>query len=216
VFAFMRCLFLDLASHGSAGLTTSSGLLALVTEKEVLSSKDVDRKIPDHRLLALFEELLKETDMLHTNLTHLACIVGPGGFTSLRVASAFINTLAFANGIPSCGMHLSDLYAARLQGGSEDVLWLHSTKKHELFVRGFGMHKKKWPAPLHISLQECLESLPEGALWMGELLPEHRTAMEEHGLGEAPLMSVRDVLPVFLPSQEYDKSQIIPWYGRSG
>src|SRR5260221_569253 len=73
----------------------------------------------------------------------IACVLGPGGFTSLRVAVGLTNALAGTLDIPSCGIHLSDLYAALSM--EKDFLWLHSTKKKELFARGFGFFQSTFP-----------------------------------------------------------------------
>lgn len=101
----MRYLFLDLASH--------SGLLACVEDQTIKASEPVDHRIGDHELIPLFEKTLDAAGWKAADLTHIACVIGPGGFMSLRVAVAFANTLMHQLKIPIAGIHLSDLYAAR-------------------------------------------------------------------------------------------------------
>jgi hypothetical protein len=101
----------------------------------------------------------------------------------------------------------------------QSCLWLHSTKKQELFVRGFGDAAKMWPEATHVTLEDFLNILRRDAplvrlLWVGELIPEHREVMEKLGMQERTLCPIEEILPVFLAGQKY-KSQILePWYGR--
>src|SRR5688572_15862223 len=131
----MHTLFLDVASN--------SGSLALIQDDHVLSFRAMDHRISDRDLIPLVEEELKKAGLGYADLTHLACVIGPGGFTSLRVGIAFANALAWDKKIPLAGIHMSDLYSARVS--EKDFLWLHSTKKQEIFIRGFGTFAKEFP-----------------------------------------------------------------------
>lgn len=215
----MQCLFINLASH--------HGLLALVTENAVIASDHVDQRLGDHELVPRLEALLKVAGCAFPDLTHIACVIGPGGFMSLRVGVAFANILADQLGIPSCGIHLSDLCYARWEEGQEgnkakgqDVLWMHSTKKQALFVRGFGDCAKTWPVPTHVTLEKFVETLrrdvPLARLpWVGELILEHRTAIASAAeVHEPPLLPLEEILPAFLHRQEFKKQILEPWYGR--
>lgn len=197
----MRILFVDIASH--------DGLIALCTKEGVIALKSIDHRIEDHELIACFESVLKKAKWKSAEITHIACVIGPGGFTSLRTGVAFANALAWSLKIPLAGVHLSDLYAARVSDRREhSFLWLHSTKKNELFVRGFGTYSKKWPEPAHVLLDE----IPENIYWFGELLPEHiRSSWKD-----MPLESMEQVLPPFLQEQTYTDKSVVPWYGREG
>lgn len=200
----MKCLFLDIASH--------DGLIALVSQREVTLHRSIHARISDRELLSHVESLLTQGQSSYADLTHSACVTGPGGFMSLRVACACANTLASQLGIPSVGIHLSDLYRARVRAGArngiEEVYWVHSTKKEQLFVRG-----GQWEGPTLITLQNFL-SLTPTLSFTGELIPEHEKACAEHGFKRAPLLDTLDILPSFLARQEYLKQVLIPWYGR--
>ncbi|MBI2117390.1 hypothetical protein HYT95_00675 [Candidatus Peregrinibacteria bacterium] len=232
----MRILFLDITSH--------DGLLACVTEERVLASRPIDHRVGDHELVPLIEDVLHEAVWSYEDLTHLACVIGPGGFTSLRVGVSCINALSWALKIPSTGIHLSDLYGARMpppltpppsagegeqppsppQGGRGQgmgALWLHSTKRTELFIRGFGDFAKEWPQPTHIPLDDLMSRFQspktyhlQPITYIGELLPEHRAFMEVRGGEKLSLCPVRDALPSFLPSLTYQIQVLQPWYGR--
>lgn len=210
----MKCLFLDIASH--------KGLLACVSENAVVASQEVDHKISDADLIPAVENLLKTASWSYQDLTHVACVTGPGGFTSLRVAVAYANVLADQLNIPLAGIHLSEVYLARnlstlhpITQPPEDVghrvwgvgmYWFHSTKKTELFARG-----GEWKEPTLVSLDQLTQSLPESAQWMGELLPEHQEHINRE---QAKLQNLQDILPDFLSRLSFEKKPLVPWYGR--
>ncbi|ALM10352.1 MAG: hypothetical protein PeribacterA2_0993 [Candidatus Peribacter riflensis] len=213
----MRCLFLDLASH--------SGLLACAEDRAIKASEPVDHRIGDHELILLFEKTLDAAGWKSGDLTHVACAIGPGGFMSLRVAVAFANTLIHQLHIPGAGIHLSDLTAARVQD-AVDFLWLHSTKRHELFARGFGSYTSLWPEAVHLTVDDFIAKLPpspfplpEGGgmrnelFFVGELIPEHEALFKDRTT-PASLRSLDDVLPEFLARQTFAPELLEPWYGR--
>ncbi len=194
----------------------------MVTERKVLAIEHMDQRIGDQELLPRLETLLRVSGCGFQDLTHIACIIGPGGFMSLRVAVALANTLADQLHIPIAGIHLSDMYGGRFRvpgSGFRDCVWLHSTKKQELFVRGFGDVAKVWPEATHVILEDFLNILRRDAplarlLWVGELIPEHREVIEKLGMQECKPLPLEDILPVFLSAQTYKQQILEPWYGR--
>jgi tRNA A37 threonylcarbamoyladenosine modification protein TsaB len=189
----MRILFLDLASH--------DGTLACVTEQSVIAVEQIDHRIGDSAVIPRFQAVLDRVGWTDRDLTNIACITGPGGFTSLRVAVSMANALAHTLEIPMAGIHLSDFYHARAPGAK---IWLHSTKADRLFMREYSGGE----APL-ISIQE----IPREASWTGELIETHRVLMEEKKCETLPLI---DVLPDFLAHLQYKQESLVPWYGREG
>lgn len=199
----MKTLFLDLASHDA--------LIACVDDASTVAFESVHARIGDHELLPMTEKVLASAGWSFEDLEGIACVVGPGGFTSLRVAATYANVLADQLGIGSAGIHLSDLYGARVGSGQRaagSVYWVHSTKKDQLFIRG-----GEWKVPTLISLDELsvVSGQRSGFSWMGELIDEH---CEIIGCDPIGLQSITDVLPGLLASAEYDKEIVEPWYGR--
>lgn len=205
----MRALFLDVASH--------DGLIACVGARAIVASQTVGHRITDRELVAAISEVLRDAGWQYGDLTNIACVVGPGGFTSLRVGVSAANALAWALKIPSCGIHLSDLYAVRAhrsQLTARSFIWFHSTKKHEVFLRGFGAHAHIAPQAQWMKLEDALAVIPVNAVIVGELIPEHRDAVERAGVRFADLRPLVDVLPDFLRRQRYQEQTLLPWYGR--
>jgi tRNA threonylcarbamoyl adenosine modification protein YeaZ len=200
----MKILFLDLASH--------HGAVALVTEEKTEVLVPVDHRMSDADLLPLIEKALADTGWSYQDLTQLACVIGPGGFTSLRVAVSAINALAFSLTIPAAGIHLSALKGA--QADAQDFWWLHSTKKVQLFMRGFGEFANTHGEPQLVQVEDLSKILSPGDQWIGELIPEHQTKLSETQGVPAQEKSIEEVLPGFLAAQAYGHAQLEPWYGR--
>jgi tRNA threonylcarbamoyl adenosine modification protein YeaZ len=213
----MKTLFLNLASH--------EGIIACATDAQVIASKDVDHRIGDGGLIQVLESVLADAGWTYKDLTNLACVVGPGGFTSLRVGIACANTVSQELGIPSAGIHLSDLYVrlaiSDKRLASDEKLaashlplaalwWFHSTKKQELFVRNL----KKDSESRLVHLDELPSLVGSGDQWMGELIPVQQEVVAKIGLTQAPLRPLAEILPALLLAQEYKKQILLPWYGR--
>lgn len=223
----MNILFLDTAS--------SSPCFALCTEQQTLTLAPLPKQ-GESRVIPMLEGALREAQWNYDSLTHIACVIGPGGFVSLRIGVTAANALAWSLGLPSAGVHLSKLWAARAsirptsvmlstvneassvskhtgrptQHDNADFLWLHSTRKTQLFVRGFGAFAGQFPEPRLIDLEEALKLQGN---YVGELLEEHEKALP----GCVSLENIQPlevVLPAFLTSLTYGKQQLLPWYGR--
>ena len=196
----MLTLYLDTASHSHS--------LALCDDNKTIAWIDLLHHA-DELLVPSIEQALKNNNLKYEDLTHLATVTGPGGFTSLRVGITTINTLAYSLNIPSAGIHLSDIFAARTSTDS-DFYWLHSTKKTHLFVRCFGSKSEPYPEPVLIEVSEA-EKLSGN--YVGELIPEHQTALA-NCTPITELAPTSDVLPQLLKEATYDSTDVQPWYGR--
>lgn len=196
----MTTLFLNIASH--------AGCIAVADATAVLALTDVHPKTSDADLLPLLDRTLRDAGKTPQDLHRIACVIGPGGFTSLRIAVTLANTLADQLDVPLAGIHLSDLLRAR---SSADAVWLHSTKAQLLFLRDAGD-----APPVLLPLHQLPSRLPSGGDWCGELLPAHRVLVEEAGVREAALRPLEAVMPEVLASLSYAKTPLEPWYGRDG
>ena len=206
----MRCLFFDIASHET--------VVACCTDKEVAACITQNGPSGDGELMTYIHNVLKRAQWQPEELTGVAAVMGPGGFTSLRIAAAGANALGFALSIAVCGMHLSELYRARSQ--EKDLLWLHSTKRSEVFIRGFGRWQQQWSEAVHCELGSVLEVLQSESItdctWTGELLEEHQQAIAPYVSQQAALVTVESILPSLLAEQRFSQQTLQPWYGREG
>lgn len=189
----MRTLSLDLVSH--------HGHLACINDDRIVALRAVER-VSDAALLPLFDELLQEASWKPADIERIACNVGPGGFTSLRVEVSFANALADQLKIPIAGFHGSALALARTKAD----LWAHSTRSDQLFVLG-GL----WTEPTLVELA-ALPSLPMTVA--GDVLDTHRAALIERGATFSELRPFPAILPAFVDGLSYGEKALVPWYGR--
>ncbi len=208
----MKAFFLDLASHEK--------LFALVTGDRTVGSAKVNDSTDEAALLPTIESLLKKAGWQFEDLTHIATVTGPGGFMSLRVGISLANTLSWSLHIPIAGVHLSDLWfsrACRSPLVACSFVWLHSTKKNLLFIRGFGELSKQWPEPTLIAIEDLqAKSYKLKAIsYIGELIDEHQKVLNQLKPLE-PILPVEEVLPKLLTGCTWKKEIVTPWYGRSG
>lgn len=209
----MKILFLDLASNSASD--NEGACIACVSNQKTESIVFADHRMPDDQLMPTLSKALAQAGWTDRDLTHVACVTGPGGFTSLRVAVTLANTYGDQLQIPMAGINLSDLYKERLAISDQRLaIWIHSTKKTHVFIRGFGEHSFLWPEPVLISVEDLAAQLPENASVIGEILPEHREAIAGKHPTYPVLMSIADVLPAFLSAQTFTQTPLVPWYGR--
>lgn len=213
----VRILSLNFASHGSVPLATGDGHIAVCSETDVLAWSDADHRMGDHEVTPLLEKTLKDAGLAYSDLTHIACVTGPGGFTSIRSGVTMANVMSHELKIPLAGIHLSDLYVARAslyplpkgEGQGKSRFWLHSTKKEQLFVRGGSIAE-----PTLMNIGDLLALLKKGDEWMGELIDVQKSAVEALGVTATTITPLQEVLPGFLGKQKYEMQSLEPWYGR--
>ena len=224
----MLTLFLDTASNSHS--------LALCTESELLLRVPL-KTHSDTDLVPAIENILKEKDFTYKDLTHLASVIGPGGFTSLRVGVTAINIMSDTLSLPSTGIHLSDWWSTRvmnvgaprwgaqlesiaasgrasgapLHASPQNFLWLHSTRRTQIFVKGYGTDGTVTPVGT-FGLEDAVQL--QGP-YVGELIPEHQKLLTRCSpILEEELMPLIEFLPGFLAKLPYGKRQLLPWYGR--
>lgn len=211
----MLTLFLDTAS--------AKNRLALC-EDDVLLAHIALGERKDSEIVPAIEKVLQDHAKEYADLTHLACTVGPGGFTNLRIGITTMNTLAYTLDLPITGIHLAALWASRVfpVGARHAVplhpttreapfLWLHSTRRTQLFVKGYAADGSTTPCTL-LELEEAVALQGE---YVGELIDEHKEILENCvPMPEEKLKGMEEFLPGFLKDLKYAKQKLVPWYGR--
>lgn len=204
---FVNILSINLASHGSTSLTTGQGHIAVCSESAVLAWSEADHRMADNEVVPLIEKTLKDAKLTYSDLTHIACVTGPGGFTSIRSGVTIANVMSHELKIPLAGIHLSDLCLAQATGSP--TWWLHSTKKEQLFLKGGSIHE-----PTLMNLADALELFHVNESWIGELIESQEKAVTDRGLMPGTIILLQQVLPKFLATRTYSSNLLEPWYGR--
>jgi tRNA threonylcarbamoyladenosine biosynthesis protein TsaB len=146
-------------------LETSSSLCAVCVLDAVSGrilgevSNDIGRGHAE-RLMDDISEALKQAGIGYPGLTAIACSVGPGSFTGIRVGVAAARGFALALKIPVRGVTSLQSIALQAAGGKA-ILAVMDAGREELYVQRFDAHAKPLGAPEALSLPTLLARLPD-------------------------------------------------------
>ncbi|MEL6743868.1 MAG: tRNA (adenosine(37)-N6)-threonylcarbamoyltransferase complex dimerization subunit type 1 TsaB [Pseudomonadota bacterium] len=100
----------------TSGPDCSVCLMAANSPKPVASITETLGRGHAERLMPMLEALLEQGDCPWNDLTHIACTIGPGSFTGLRVGLATARGLALATGLPATGVGVLEAMAHPVEG----------------------------------------------------------------------------------------------------
>jgi len=89
-------------------------------------------------LLPLLEEILGEIGAAPRDIGAVACGVGPGGYTGVKVGVTTAKALSLALGVPLVGLSTLELLAASASAGTEAVLTLMDAKQGLWYAAVYG------------------------------------------------------------------------------
>ncbi|MBS1785052.1 MAG: tRNA (adenosine(37)-N6)-threonylcarbamoyltransferase complex dimerization subunit type 1 TsaB [Acidobacteria bacterium] len=183
------------------GLDTSTECLhlALVRGERAWTRREIAQKGHGHSelLLPLLDALLAEAGATAKDLAGVACCVGPGGFTSLRIGVATAEGLGIS-GLPTWGFSAFELRAAALRAaGQGGRVWiLLDGQRNEAFVQPWEAHAVE-PAK-KLPLAELPNLVGNDAWWapapfavkLEALDPAKRLALDEDACTRAGLAAL--------------------------
>jgi len=136
------------------GLSTSStrGSVALV-EGDVVLATECYVGLEDHaeRLFAAIDAVLVRSGRSKADIRRVACDVGPGSFTGVRVGVATAEGIALALGVPCLGV--GSLEAMAFEANDRAALAVLDAKKGEAFVETFDASGKSTAAATHVPIE---------------------------------------------------------------
>jgi tRNA threonylcarbamoyladenosine biosynthesis protein TsaB len=177
---------------GSLALADSGeeGTLRVVVERcwDLAGGGRTARRLgaPNHsdRIVPEIEEMLKSSGVAYADLGGLACAIGPGSFTGLRVALAALKGVAVARGLPLAGVSTLAALAANVSFSSRRVVTLMDARKAEVYAAVFetesGVVRRCHPDSV-VDPRPFLESLAaEGSplLFLGDARPAYGELVE--------------------------------------
>ena len=94
---------------------------------------------PNHsdRIVPEIQEMLASSGIAYTELRGLACAIGPGSFTGLRVALSALKGIALAHDLPLAGVSTLEALAANVPFASRRVVTLMDARKSEVYAAVF-------------------------------------------------------------------------------
>lgn len=121
--------------------STGSCSVALWKNKAVVAyMEELDGTKQAKHLIPMIEKTLAEAAVLYSDLSEIACTIGPGGFTGIRIGLATARAIGFATKIPVMGFSGLEVIAfgarknlvnAIINAGKGEVVYQHFNEKIE-------------------------------------------------------------------------------------
>ena len=178
-----------------------------------------------HRLLALIEQVLAESELGWDRVERLAVGTGPGTFTGLRIGVATARALAQARDLPLVGISTLRTLAEGAREAMPEahfVLAVLDARRGEAFAAGWdGSREALAPAALAPdALAEALANLPAGPLAVGDGAVKFRSTLERAGAAipadGSPLhrVAARHLCRLAAGAQAGSREAVLPEYLR--
>jgi tRNA threonylcarbamoyl adenosine modification protein YeaZ len=183
---YMNTLLINTASR-------SPGIALYAADKIVAEASWEGRHDESDRLLPALQTLLKDKGFTKEQVHRLACVVGPGGFTSVRIGVSAVNAWAYAACLEVAEVTLFDLYPT-------DLWTFVVANKSEAWVRIPDAD------PLFVALADL--DLPDSFTFCGELSDDWIGILTAAG-GEffEDSMALPDVSHLI-----FEEQNATPWY----
>ena len=188
---------------------TSSSTVALVHDGVTLG----ERVAASRALLEAADALLNDAGVVPAELDGVACGIGPGSFTGVRIGLAHARGLALALGVPVAGVSTLAALAQGALGVAPAgcvVVPVVDARRKEVFALVDGVEVCVPPADL---------AFPAGAWLVGDGAVRYRDVLEARGAAvppdESPLHLPRGGAHVALAAAYGPVDEVLPAYLRS-
>jgi tRNA threonylcarbamoyladenosine biosynthesis protein TsaB len=163
----------------SASTSSPRGTVAIALDGAIVARVAYDGGTSHaERIFTAIDGAMAQAGVARGDLTALACDVGPGSFTGVRVGVASLKGIAVALGLPVVGVGALEAmaFAAATDAGGRDVLAVVDARKGEVFAAAYDTSLSAGWGPEHVAradvgrLGEVATS--RGALVVGEVVVE--------------------------------------------
>ena len=117
------------AKIASAAVTDGEKLLALYNINNGLTQSEL--------LLPMAENMIKSLGMNFSDIELLACSVGPGSFTGVRIGTALVKGIAFGKSIPCASVSTLDALAENMRGIDGIIVPAMDARRNQLYTAVF-------------------------------------------------------------------------------
>lgn len=158
--------------------STRRGTVALVEDgRTIATRRNDDPRTHAERVVPMIDEALAEAGWGRSSLDVIACGIGPGSFTGVRVALATGKGIAFALGRPIVGVGSLRAMVGGLDPRPGDlVVPLLDARKGEVFYAVYAPGGDEQVAPAHVARADVAgllaPHLARGAVVVGEVAAE--------------------------------------------
>ncbi len=169
--------------------TAKSASVAVTDDEKLLALYNIDNGLTQSELLLpMAENMIKSLGLTFNDVDLLACSVGPGSFTGVRIGAALVKGIAFSKGIPCAAVSTLDALAENLSGLDGIIIPCMDARRAQVYTATY----------------KCgggaLDKLtPDRAMSINELADEIKSCSEKiyiTGDGYAPVKKVLDEIGI--------------------
>jgi len=115
--------------------STACLAVALIKDGELIASKNYARQMKHAKhIVRIVASVLDEARVSITDLDCIACGVGPGSFTGLRIGHAFVKGMSVAHTIPLMPFSSMELLAQNIKKNHEKIAVVLDARRERFYV----------------------------------------------------------------------------------
>ena len=143
--------------------TAKAASVAVCDDEKLLALYNIDNGLTQSELLLpMAENILKSLKLSFSDVDLLACAVGPGSFTGVRIGVALVKGIAFGRNIPCVAVSTLDELAENLRGLSGIIVPCMDARRAQVYTatyRGKDGALEKLTEDRAIAISELAEEL---------------------------------------------------------
>lgn len=125
------------------------------------------------RLVPMIEEVLESSATSYSELSAIACTVGPGSFTGIRIGLAAARAIGFAANIPVLGfsgLEVLALAAIENTGRGNDILVIMNAGKGEVIYQLFNDELQEMCTPTLGKIEDAMKKADSSTVIAGNVV----------------------------------------------
>lgn len=117
-------------------LSTSSNIATVAISEDVTCIKELNINVPkthSETLVPLIDKLLKDTNLKLSEVNLIACDIGPGSFTGIRIGISTVKAIAQSLNIPIVEVSSLEALAYNVVSTSENICALIDARNNQVY-----------------------------------------------------------------------------------
>ena len=143
--------------------TAKAASVAVCDDEKLLALYNIDNGLTQSELLLpMAENMLKSLGLTFSDVELLACAVGPGSFTGVRIGVALVKGIAFGRNIPCVAVSTLDELAENLNGLDGIIVPCMDARRSQVYTatyKGEGGRLEKLCEDRAIAISDLAEDL---------------------------------------------------------